>query len=518
MSPERSVLAGLQRFDGVVFLPAAPAAPGVHRVHATGRADVTHVSTDDLARTAYIRRALIEQIASANRKVLFCSFLFADEEIVRALCAAAERLHGGVYVLTALGKHLRAEILEPDSDVDANTAKLQERARRHEDHLQRLAHAGVWLRSAEDCHAKFCVLDDESAVVTSANATQEAYESNPEDGLVVQHAPAARELGRLFAYVWQHLATLESTPGARLDVHSLTGKRPPGWRPLVDCGGVDPVATLRKEEGSLQRAAIEVIDRAKTRLVIASYSLMGMESHPIGEALQRSVERGVELDLLLQPRNHVSAQRVTCAWLVGLAPDRVRLHGHRRTHTKSIVADGQLALIWTGNLEAAHGWDNGIEVGLRVDDPGVASAIASWTSDVMHRATHIALASPTVRELVEHGQTRALTGEWTLNLPVGVSPERVGAAFEKHPLELLELSGGLALRCADEMLMDVTLAEVGRRIDGLRTRRVEGLMGSRSRGWVSDCTLRLVAAPEPPSVQNQQPTQQQYRGKKGRRR
>ncbi|WP_223643753.1 phosphatidylserine/phosphatidylglycerophosphate/cardiolipin synthase family protein [Corallococcus sp. EGB] len=514
------VYLGEQRVKGVVFVPAPAAQPAPHRLHDTRRRDVLHVSTDDLTRTAHIRRALVEQIAEAKQKVLFCSFLFVDEEIVRALCEAAERLHGGVYVLTALGKHLRAEVLEPNSDVDANTAKLQDRAKRHEDHLQRLAHAGVWLRSAEDCHAKFCVVDDACAIVTSANATQEAYESNPEDGLIVLDSQAARELGRLFAHVWQYLSTLESTPGARLDVRSLTSARALEWRALAGADALRPVTTLRSQEASLRDAAIEVIDRAKDHLAIATYSFMGVEEHPIGAALARALARNVRLDLLVQPRNHIDAQRASLAWLVGLAPERVRLYGHRRTHTKSIVADGQAALLWTGNLEARHGWDNGIEVGVLVEDAGVASAVVGWTGDVMRRATHFALNTPTVRELVDAGQPPALAGEWTVKLPAGAQKAAAAQVLSRNPVELLEVQGALVLRCGDEMLFDIRVDEASRRIDVVRTRRVEGLMGSRSKGWLATTVLHVVAAPPPPPSQGRPPQQQpqQRRRSKGRRR
>lgn len=501
---ERVVQLGSQRFDGVWFLPRTGGAPSPHRLHATGRSDVEHLSTDDLMRTAHIRRALVERIVEAQQKVLFCSFLFADDEIVNALCAAAERLHGGVYVLTALGKHLRAEVLELDADVDANTVKQQERAKRHHDHLQRLAHAGVWLRSAEDCHAKFCVVDDQLVVVTSANATQEAYESNPEDALVVRGPSTARELGRLFAYVWQHLATLESTPGNILDVHSLPQRPPPVWGALTLGGRLDSVATVRRHEGSLQRAAIEVVDSATTRLVIATYSLIGMETHPIGDALKRAVERGVHVEVLLQPRNHVGAQRATCAWLVGLSPERVHLHGHRRTHTKSIVADGRSALLWTGNLEAAHGWADGIEVGLRIVDIGVASAIQAWTTDVIGRSTHVALASPTVEDLIARGQPRALSGDWNLQLPPGATLDWVAGAIEKHPLELLEHRGARVLR-AGGVLIEVQLDEARRRIEAQVVRSGEGpLFGSKSLGWVSGGGLRLLAPPPRRRTKGQQ--------------
>lgn len=511
---------GEQRVAGVVFVPTPSEHLQSYSIHDTKRNDILHVSTDDLSRSAHIRRALITQIAAAKHKVHFCSFLFADDEIVLALCEAAERLRGGVYILTALGKHLRAEVLEPDSDVDAHLAKLQDRARRHEDHLRRLAHAGAWLRSAEDCHAKFCVVDDECAIVTSANATQEAYESNPEDGLVLRNSHTAREFGRLFAYVWRHLATLESTPGPRLDVHSLPTLAAPAWHALSGTEQVSPVTTLRRCEASLYSAAIAVIDRAEDHLAIATYSFMGMEDHPVGAALARALARNVRLELLVQPRNHIDAQRLSLAWLVGLAPERVRLYGHRRTHTKSIVADGKTVLLWTGNLESKHGWDNGIEVGIVVNDAGVASAVASWTKDVMSRCTHSALNMPSMRELVEAGQASTLPGEWTLRLPAGTELAPTVTALSMNAVELLEKQGEFVLRCANELLLDVSIDETNRRVDVLRSRRADGLAGSRSTGWLSDSVFHIVTIPSARVPQGQQPHKPppQRRSEKGRKR
>lgn len=494
---ERRILLGPQRLDGVVFLPAPSTPRDGHRLFPTGRSDVHHVSTDDISRVAHIRRALLDRIAGARKKVLFCSFLFADEEIVRALCDAAERLHGGVYVLTALGKHLQAEILELDAELDAGAARNQDRARRHEDHLRRLALAGVWLRSTEDCHAKFCVVDDEVAVVTSANATQEAYESNPEDGVVLDNPAVARDLGRLFSHVWLHLSSLESTPGSLLDVRSLPSRRAPDWHPLERREGISAVATLRREDQGLVKAAVDVIDHARSRLEIATYSFIGMEKHVIGAALERAIRRGVSLELLLQPRNHIAGQRASCAWVAGLAPDQVHLHGHRRTHTKSIVADRAVALVWTGNLEAAHGWDNGIEVGLFIHDAGVASAVASWTENVCRRRTHVALVSPSATELVALGQLQALAGDWTLQLPSGASLGRIADALEHVPVEVVEQSGKVLLRLGKDLLMDVRIDEAKRHIDVTHIRRPETLPGCRSRGWVAGSTLRVVASHTP---------------------
>lgn len=481
----RIIVLGEQRFDGVWFAPTT-SRHAAFRSHDTGRADLVHIATDDLSRAAHIRDRLVDAIRSATHKVLFCSFLFADDAIVRALCEAAERLHGGVYILTALGKHLR-----PDLDVDAADAAMQRaRADRHTEHLRALAHAGAWLRSTEDCHAKFATIDDRLAIVTSANATQEAYEQNPEDGLVARDEPVARDLSRLFAHTWRHLASLESVPGSQLDVRSIALPRVPRWQRLEQREPIGLVATLRKQEASLREAAIGVIDAATERLTIATYSFSGIEAHPIGHALQRALARDVEIELLLRPRNHIAAQRRSCAWLCGLAPERVRIHGHRRTHTKSIVADDRDALLWTGNLEAAHGWEDGIEVGLRVRDAGAAAAIAAWTSDVMNRATHVGLRSPSANELVGRGAASPISGTWDVHVAPGTSVERIATLVQRCPVEVIKHGEGIGLKCADDVV-DVRIDENARRFDVVQVGRADRYRKSDSLGWAAACTLRF---------------------------
>ncbi|MDN7726658.1 phospholipase D-like domain-containing protein [Burkholderia gladioli] len=495
---------GRQRVPGVLFVrDKAPASDVGYRAQDTGRADIVHVSTDDLSQSAHIRDLLIAQIRAASHKVLFCSFLFADDDVVQALCEVAERLQGGVYILTALGKHLRAEVLELDDEVTAQTVRQRERAQRHDEHLQRLARAGAWLRSAEDCHAKFCVVDDACAIVTSANSTKEAYEINPEDGLALHQPLAAREFGRLFAHIWQHLTALESLPGASLDVHSLPPPNDVSWRALTGSGDSRAVTTLRRFETSILEAAVQVIDRAHHHLTIATYSFMGMEDHLVGVALQRALERGVGIDLLVQPRNHIEAQRNCLAWLHGLAPDQVHIHGHRRTHTKSIVADDQVVLLWTGNLDARHGWHDGIEVGVVVEDPGVAAAVGRWTHNVMQRRTDIALNAPSVRQLADAGLPTALPGDWELWLPAKTSTGPLVGSLARHAVELMEASGQQLLRSTDGWVMHIQVDAARRRLDVQRLQRAngDGSGAARSKGWLANSALKICVSPLPATQQ-----------------
>lgn len=492
---------GDQRLPGVLFTPDTTSSPATYSVQPTQHPYIAHVATDDQSRSAHIRNALLAQIRVASDKVMFCSFLFADDQIVTALCEAAERLHGGVYILTALDKHLRQEVLALDEPIDMQTKKLQERARRHDEHLRRLAQAGAWLRSAEDCHAKFCVVDDACAIVTSANATQEAYESNPEDGLILQHGATAREFGRLFAHIWQQLTTLESLPGASLDVGTLPAPPLTPWRALEHTGPARAVTTLRDHENSLLDAALQMIGRAHHRLTIASYSFMGMQEHPLGTALAQALMRGVTIDLLIQPRNHIEAQRDDLGWLLGLAPGQVRIHGHRRTHTKSIVADEQAVLLWTGNLDARHGWYDGIEVGVVVEDQGVAAAVAHWTRNVMSRRTGQTLATPSVRQLAAAGMAPALPGDWELRLPPRTEAAPVIAALSQHPVELVDAPGEQRLRCTNGLTLLVKIDHQRRRLDVQRIQQAASSAGGRAKGWLTDGTLRVRVLTPPPQAQ-----------------
>jgi phosphatidylserine/phosphatidylglycerophosphate/cardiolipin synthase-like enzyme len=327
--------------------------------------------------------------------VLFASFLFSDEAIVRALCAASERLRGGVYVVTALNKHMQADLSEPDAEEEHSIDKRRQREQRHEGLLRQMARAGVWLRSSGDAHAKLCVVDDEVCAVTSANATREAYEINPELALIVRNPGVACDLGRLFARVWLHRSTFDSEPGADLNVKSNAPAKAPDWTPLSTTGDVRVIATLGADERSLLKATLGIIERAERELYIATYSLVAVEEHPVGIALRKAARRGVHIRLVLQPNNQREDQRRACAWLVRGAPDRVLVRGLERTHAKAIVADGARALVWTGNLDGRHGYESGFEVGIASERPMVVEALREYVKDLFERASHEPQLDPT---------------------------------------------------------------------------------------------------------------------------
>lgn len=408
---------------GLFLVPGNGPAAGPMRVPPASFGEVDVTFTDVATGRADIRDALIAAIAQARRKVLFASFLFSDQAIVRALCATSERMKGGVYVITALGRHMQADLSEPDAEEDRSAEKRRLRQQRHEALLREMARAGVWLRSSEDAHAKLCVVDDELCAVTSANATSEAYERNPELALIVRHPAVARDLGRLFARVWLHRSTIDSEPGVDLNVQSRTAERVPNWTPLSPSGDVRAVATLGADERSLRAATVALIESAERELCIATYSVVAIEDHPVGRALRAAARRGVQIRLVLQPNNRREDQRSACGWLVRGAPDKVLVRGLSWTHSKAIVADGARALVWTGNLDGRHGYESGFEVGIATERPALVESLRAYVTELFERAPWQAVLDPALDFLRAHG----------IELPAPTTPSEPARAPSRAP-------------------------------------------------------------------------------------
>lgn len=459
----------------------------------TGCVEAEHVFTDDRVRAPHVRESILALIRSARDRVFFSSFLFADSAIVEALVEAAERLRGGVYVLTALERGLRADLSDL-GELDRRAEIEQARREQHTEHLRRLARAGVWLRGAE-CHAKFCVIDDKRAVVTSANATPEAYERNPENGLVIRERDACREIGRLFAHVFLTAFTHESTPGDELDVRKAGARVVRPWRPLRPFRSLTPIATIDGAERSLLRRTLDVIEGAKEELVVASYSLVAIEKHPVGRALREALTRGVRVAMLLRPRNANEPQRAACTWLFdGIPTDRWCLRGHEFTHAKAIVADRRRAVIWTGNLDGEKGYESGVELGIETSIPSLVADVREYLVSLMHRSRWDGLVRPAAREVA----TSPLDGAWRLVLPRGatMAPEEIARAAQEKPTAFLETKDGPTLRVGRDLYLRV------RRDDGARalvvssvSRRASPLEpGAMFRGYVAGVVLHVERA------------------------
>ncbi|WP_437972197.1 phospholipase D-like domain-containing protein [Sorangium sp. So ce260] len=489
----RTVALGPERLAGMFFVPGAPVLPAWIDPNPlpgrTAAGPLVYLATTGPDPGAPLRAALLDLIDHAEEKVFLASFLFADRAVTEALARKAERLRGGVYVLTALDRSFPADVGEPEDDEPGKREQIDRNRRlQHFDNLRALAKAGAWLRSAADLHAKLCVVDDRVAFVTSANATEAAYQKNPENGLLVRDPTLARELGRAFARVFLHRVTHQSPPAADLDVKEFRPAPGASWKPMVVRRPDAAVATIGRDEASLLHATLELINSARRELVLTAFSAVDLRDHPVGLALRAAIARGVRILAVFPPDDRRSDRRETGAWLFGDAPDgAVTVAGCPRTHAKAMIADGAHTLVWTGNLDGRHGYQDGFEVGLATDRPDIASAARAHVIALALAASHRAVFNPTPNTLADaYGAPSPLAGDWTLVLPPGSlwTPATLVELLRSVPVTFTRRSSELVVRIGEAAEL-ISSVDVQR-----RTLRIERSSDRPSNGAPFDGYLR----------------------------
>lgn len=304
-----------------------------------------------------LRDAILKAIREAQRKVFVASFLIGDEAVTQALLEAADRLRGGVYVITALDERSLERGMQDYQDDDDTS----DEGRRKQ--FERLTTKGVYVRGHESCHAKFVVIDESMAIVGSANLVAKAFEWTGEANVVVRNQQEVRQIVRLFAELWHGGCIWEIPPGStytvsqRAPTSSPIAPRPPACEP----GNV--VWTNGAEQGSLLSAIHKVIDSSRSRLTIATYSLCGMTGKRwmLIDPIEKAIRRGVKTRLFIRQRNAFPRQSSELECLHDLG---VEVLGDLRNHAKAVIADGKHAVVFSANFDAQHGLDSGVEVGV----------------------------------------------------------------------------------------------------------------------------------------------------------
>lgn len=375
-----------------------------------------------------LRDAVLDLIRNAQRKVFVTSFILGDDELTEVLGAAADRLTGGVYVISeiseeSLRKGLRqlAEIGEdPGQKVEAEKKRFVSLVRR-----------GIAVRGHENCHAKFVVVDDTIAWIGSANLETRAFTKVGEVGVVTTDPAEVNRLARLFAKMWLAGCTRE-IPNTANDyfVDKRIGASVPFSVPEPATGPQPSVVWTGSAERSLLNSIHDVISRCRQRLVLASWSLNGMAGRAdlLLDPLAEAIARGVKVDMLIRAMNHRDRHRRDADLLHKLG---VRIFADELNHAKAVLADSRHGVLFSANFDAQHGLDpgSGIEVGARLDGTPALPELARYLCHAIDNATHVYVHAPTSRQLNE-----ALDARWQQQWPL---PEKITLHTERRTWQKL---------------------------------------------------------------------------------
>lgn len=308
---------------------------------------------------------LLELIDSAEHRVFCCSFLLGSKSLQYALIRAASRLKGHVYVLTALDEKKLAAGLGDDIDSDSlHRSKLA---------FQPLCYNGVYARGVADVHAKFCIVDDQRALLGSPNFDPNGLADHGQQSgevAIVVDGDRSEHLARLFRHLWTEVAEIEAMPSPveyqLSDVKMMktrerieappAGDGMPFWTGFGSTGVLDQVRWTAEQ--------------AKDKLCLAAYSIRDLETSDassLSDAISAAAKRGVDVQLYLR------SQARNLEHLTHLVSAGVRVRADRFNHAKWAIADGQLASIFSANFDGIHGLTNGCETGIRLL-PGVETA------------------------------------------------------------------------------------------------------------------------------------------------
>jgi len=360
-----------------------------------------------------IKEAALGLLSAARHKVFIASFRIGDTDLLKALYDAVDRLRGGVYVISALDERSLRKGLQTE-DADAPGADdLRAQNKRFEDMTSR----GIFVRGHENFHAKFLIVDDRVALVSSANLETSALTDTEnrgatgENGFVVSDRNEVLRLARYFTRLW-HDCTYEMPPGEDHTVQNRTASASPCRVPVADLGHTPRVIWTYNGELGIHDTTHDIIGRARRTLLLTSFSLNGLIEHP--ELLLTPVERAMrvhrlQVSLLVRARNNHLATRQGATALAKLG---VHIHADSLTHAKAVIADERYGALFSANFDADHGFLSGAEVGVRIDNDQALDEAIRHLHHAMTHADFTFAPRPTQRDM-----DRRLGASWRTAWP-----------------------------------------------------------------------------------------------------
>jgi phosphatidylserine/phosphatidylglycerophosphate/cardiolipin synthase-like enzyme len=432
-------------------------------------------------------------IRRAKQRVFVASFFIGDLAVLNELISAAERLRGGVYVITALDEESLRKGLAKGKDPGKEPPEQRQKD------FRRLTSSGIYVRCHESCHAKFAVVDNSIALAGSANFVKNGFESAGEADLIIRDPFQVRQLARLFFLLWYEGCQWEVPPGTIYQVANRQPIQPPFTPDRPDFNGPGVVWTNGATEMYLHQCIYDVITRAKRQLTLASYTVTGMNEKPhlLLQPLRQALDRGVSARLFVRQRNPNASQRADLCSLFDMG---VEIHGDTWNHAKGIVADGAFGALFSSNFDAAHGLDSGVEVGVRVDGLPALKDFEEYLEHAMKNADARFVRSPTLEQL-----DGKLAADWCKPWPwdretqvtcKSADAQHFLAEAAKGSVLYENVSDGIQLFAGDTTL---ELRQMGELVEGkIRTPRDNMNVRQRLESWLSPVRwgAKSDAAPE----------------------
>lgn len=367
---------------------------------------IAFLETNITKKTTTIEDKIIHSIGLAKSKIFISTWLLNSENIKNALLQASKRLKGHIYIISALEQnyfHYRFSDDEEDYE-EYNFATLEALKGKNTEQV------AVEIRGHQNAHAKFIIIDDEKAILTSANFTHASLEISGDQryhknevGLYIRDKNFVKSLSWFFKIIFMqnsqaHLRFQES-PLIRTPLYAMPTRdfsqeilqySNPTALQRFHSGYFfiwtlpDNFSAPNLEKHLLESAVVKIIEGELEILNICSFSWKVEKNSLVWDALIKKLEnKAFQCNLIInRPKNNEADEDLT--YLKGHYPN-FNLFFHPRLHAKFILSKRGF-LLCTANFDMEYGLNDSIEVGLLSNNPTINANLSVFFNQMKTEA------------------------------------------------------------------------------------------------------------------------------------
>lgn len=324
-----------------------------------------------------IESKILDMINSAQKKIFICCFLINSEPIVDALLTKASQLKGHIYILTAINenyiKYFFNEELEPLYE------KYNFRALERLSGNDQKINSATAIRGHKNAHAKFLIVDNKEAFITSANFTKSSFREVPEVGVYSDNPNIVKPLIQLFSdfYLkrYRDLQGFKNSPIRNYSVYRyLENFQLPIYSNFFNNKDVIeyPIWTydfdnkpISKdfENCAIKKSILQLLTSEKKQIDIFTYSFKNLESSEILTIIKNKLENeNVKVRILTF--DHKQSSNSINYLLNSIKIDQsLDIRTYKGFHAKGLIISNEV-LLSTANFDGKLGLNGDFEVGI----------------------------------------------------------------------------------------------------------------------------------------------------------
>ncbi len=357
--------------------------------------------TDPVNKVYEIEKKIVDIINKSKKKIFLCSFLINSEPVVEALLKKASELKGHIYCITAINtnyiKYLYDKDIEPY--FEKYNFKALERLSGNDDQIK----SAIAIRGNQNVHAKFIIIDDEEAFITSANFTKSSFRDAPEIGIHTNYTHLVKPLNQLFkdCYLkrYSNLQGFKDKPirGFSVYRYNKTTDLPVfpffnnnqtteslAW--TYDLQNIPKIKNFEKR--TIEKSILNLIKQENKSIDIFTYSFKNLEGTELIKVLIEKIQNpNIPIRILIfsndnkQPYSSTDIDK-----LVKLSKKNknLKIRACKRFHAKGLITSNEI-IISSANLDGKLGLNGNFEIGLISNNLDLKSKVQTFFNSFFER-------------------------------------------------------------------------------------------------------------------------------------